>query len=370
MLNCEVCGHAYDNDARFCADCGAELRRPHGSVSHTPPRPAPIDIRQAYGVLRAPFTEDGGDTEPVPSQEEEPRADDVEESRSRVEETPSYDAEETPTREEEPPDRGVDEQREREAVVLSAPRAPGSRGSEIPTSTVGELLLRARNMYARRFWVFFPLGALPQAPLIISPLDVEDPSVAGIFSLVFSLLLFVAATAAAILAVANLRLDGRVRFSRCLVEASQVALPMLLVQLIIGFSLVASVILMAVLIGFPLFLYFLATLFFAPHAVAIERLNPLFALGRSRQLVRGHIVRVVVIGVLFLAVAALIHVVFIVPAMVLSPEDAMMLNIAWAVAASFATPLITIGGTLTYFDLRARSEGYDLPQLQSEIERG
>ena len=224
-------------------------------------------------------------------------------------------------------------------------------------------------MYVRRFWLFFPLGALPQIPLLISPLDVDAPSVAGFFSLVFSLLLFVAATAAAIFAVANLHVDGRVRLSRCLAEASQVALPMLLVQLIIGFSLVASVILMAVLIGFPLFLYFLATLFFAPHAVAIERLNPLFALGRSRQLVRGHIVRVVVVGVLFIMVAAIIHLAFIAPVLLLMPGDATALNVAWAAAASFATPLITVGGTLTYFDLRARREGYDLAQLKSELER-
>ncbi len=328
VLNCEVCGRSYDDDARFCADCGTELRQQFGDRNEGAQRQTPVDIRQAYGATPAPEATVDGDTEASGlSSEEQPQPGHVN-------------------------------------VVL-----PASTPAEIPTSTVGELLLRARSMYTRRFWLFFPLGALPQVPLIISPLDVEDPSVAGFFSLVFSVLLFVAATAATILAVANLHVDGRVHFSRCLSDASQVALPMLLVQLIIGFSLVASIILMAVLIGFPLFLYFLATLFFAPHAVAIERLNPLFALGRSRQLVRGHIVRVIVVGVLFLLVAAFIHLAFIVPAMLLSPEDAMTLNVAWAAAASFATPLITIGGTLTYFDLRARSEGYDLGQLKSELER-
>ena len=302
----------------------------------TAPRATPIDIRQAYGVSAAPAPREAAPASPW---EEEPQA------------------------------RVAEDSTDHANVVLPAPLPHDADDAGIPTSTVVELLLRARNIYARRFWLFFPLGALPQVPLIISPLDVEDPSVAGIFSLVFSLLLFVAATAATILAVANLHVDGRVHFSRCIADASQVALPMLLVQLIIGFSLVASVILMAVLIGFPLFLYFLATLFFAPHAVAIERLNPLFALGRSRQLVRGHIVRVIVVGVLFIVVAALIHLAFIVPAMLLSPEDAMTLNVAWAAAASFATPLITIGGTLMYFDLRARSEGYGLGQLKSELER-
>ena len=221
----------------------------------------------------------------------------------------------------------------------------------------------------RRFWLFFPLGALPQLPLIVSPLDLESPSVAGVFSLVFGLLLYVVTTAATIIAVAQLHVYGRVHLSRCLADAAQVALPMLLVQLIIGFSLVASAILMAVLIGFPLFIYFLVTLYFAPHAVAIERLNPLFALGRSRQLVRGHIVRVFVIGAMFILVAVFILMAFFLPARLIAPEDTTTLNLVLAFAASFATPLITIGGTLTYLDLRIRSEGYDLGQLKSELER-
>ena len=238
-----------------------------------------------------------------------------------------------------------------------------------------ELLLRARSVYLRRFWLFFPLGVLPQIPPLISPLSVEEPSIGGIFSLIFSLLLFVATTAATIVAVAHLHVYGRIQLSRCLADAAQIALPLLLVQLIIGFSLMASVIPMAVaieavVISFPLFIYFLATLFFAPHTVTIERLHPLFALARSRQLVRGNMLRVILIGALFILVAAFIHAAFIGPAMLLAPEDATTLNAAWAAAASFATPLVTIGGTLTYFDLRARREGYDLAQMKSEIERG
>ena len=339
-MNCEVCGHPYDDDARFCADCGAELRQPHDGVSHTPPRPTPIDLRQAYGVTRAPVAGDGGDTEPSQTAEAQPQASDVED----------------------PPDR--------EAVVLPAPLPSESRDEEIPPSTMSELLLRARTVYLRRFWLFFPLGVLPQIPLLISPLSVEEPSIGGFFSLIFSLLLFVASTAATILAVAHLNVYGRIQLSRCLAESAQVALPLLLVQLIIGFSLLASVILMAVVIGFPLFIYFLATLFFAPHAVTIERLHPLLAMGRSRELVRGNMFRVILIGTLFILVAAFIHLAFIGPAMLLAPEDETILNAAWAAAASFATPLVTIGGTLTYFDLRARREGYDLGQMKSEIGRG
>ena len=339
-MNCEVCGHPYDNDARFCADCGAELRRPHDSVSHTPPRPTPIDLREAYGVTRAPVAGDGGDSEASRAAEAQPQASDGEE----------------------PPDRA--------AVVLPAPLPSESRDEDIPPSTMSELLLRARTVYLRRFWLFFPLGVLPQIPLLISPLSVEEPSIGGFFSLIFSLLLFVASTAATILAVAHLHVYGRIQLSRCLAESAQVALPLLLVQLIIGFSLLASVILMAVVIGFPLFIYFLATLFFAPHAVTIERLHPLLAMGRSRELVRGNMFRVILIGTLFILVAAFIHLAFIGPAMLLAPEDETILNAAWAAAASFATPLVTIGGTLTYFDLRARREGYDLGQMKSEIERG
>ena len=381
-MNCEVCGHPYDDDARFCADCGAELRQPHDGVSHTPPRPTPIDLRQAYGVTRAPVAGDDGDSEASRAAEAQPHdAEDPPDREAVVLPAPlpsdSRDGENPPEREaavlpvQLPSDsRDGENPPEREAAVLPVQLPSDSRDGDIPPSTMTELLLRARTVYLRRFWLFFPLGVLPQIPLVISPLSVEEPSIGGFFSLIFSLLLFVATTAATIFAVAHLHVYGRIQLSRCLADAAQIALPMLLVQLIIGFSLVASIILMAVIIGFPLFIYFLATLFFAPHAVTIERLHPLFALARSRELVRGNMLRVILVGTLFILVAAFLHVAFIGPAMLFAPEDATTLNAAWAAAASFATPLLTIGGTLTYFDLRARREGYDLAQMKSEIERG
>ena len=361
-MNCEVCGHPYDDDARFCADCGAELRRPHDGVSHTPPRPTPIDLRQAYGVTRAPVAGDDGDSEASRAAEAQPQPHDAEEP-------PDREAVELPAPL--PPEsRDGEDPPDREATVLPVPLPSDSRDGDIPPSTMTELLLRARTVYLRRFWLFFPLGALPQVPLVISPLDIADPSVASIFSLVLSLLLLVVTTAATIIAVAHMCVYGHVRFSRCMADAAQVALTLLLVQLIIGFSLVASAILIRVFIGIPIFIYFLVTLYFAPHAVAIERLNPLFALARSRQLVRGHIVRIIVIGSMFILVATFILAAFFLPAMLIAPEDTMTLNLVLAFAASFATPLLTIGGTLTYFDLRVRREGYDLAQMKSEIERG
>lgn len=342
-MNCELCGLSNEDDARFCSDCGTELPQPSYREAGAASRVSSVDLRQAYPAVAA--------------SDREPHA-----VKGRL--APPPDGSDDPTTE---LDANADDTTYTTNVIV--PVTPGAGDAEIPTSSVGELLMRARNIYLRRFWLFFPLGALPQLPLIISPLDLEAPSPAGVFSLFFGLLLLVVTTAATILAVAQLHVYGRVHVSRCLASAAQVALPMLLVQLVIGFSLVASAILIAVLIGIPLFIYFLLTLYFAPHAVAIERLNPLFALGRSRQLVRGHIVRVFVIGALFVTVAVFVLAAFFVPAVMIAPEDATTLNLVLAFAASLATPLVNIGGTLTYFDLRVRSEGYDLNQLKSEIER-
>ena len=335
-MNCEFCGLSYDDDARFCSDCGAELRQFPDGETDTTPRATPVDIRQVYGVGAAPAPREDAQASPHQS------------------EAPAQDAE------------SADSQ---EGMLMPAPMPADAPDAEIATSSAVKLLLRARDIYARRFWLFFPLGGLPQLPLIVSPLDLETPSAAGVFSLFFGLLLLVVTTAATILAVAQLNVYGRVHVSRCLGSAAQVALPMLLVQLIIGLSLVASAVLIAVLVGIPLFIYFLLTLYFAPHAVAIERLNPLFALGRSRQLVRGYIVRVFLIGALFVLVTVLILAVFYVPVVLIAPESATTLNLVLAFAASLATPLVNIGGTLTYIDLRVRREAYDLNQLKSELER-
>ena len=75
------------------------------------------------------------------------------------------------------------------------------------------------------------------------------------------------------------------------------------------------------------------------------------------------------IGALFVTVTVFILAVFFVPAVLIAPENATTLNLVLAFAASLATPLLNIGGTLTYFDLRVRSEAYDLSQLKSELER-
>ena len=346
-----------DRDPQEPPDCTPDTPADEGQ-----PRPTPIDIREAYPARPVAAPEAAATAGP-PDGASVPTADGGDTGGASVP-TADGDADGAP-----PPDAGTASP---PADVVPAHGAEdGSRrdGAIEPTGVL-YLPFRARDIFVRRFWLFLPMGFLPQIPLLISPLSIEEPTVGGFFSLMFTVLLLVFANAAMILAVAHIHVYGRVRLGRCLADAAQIALPMLLVQLIVGLALFSSFILIAVLIGLPLLLYFLVTLFFAQHAVAIERLNPLMALGRSRWLVRGYMVRVFVVGVLFLLMFAFLHLCIVIPVLLFASEDAMALNIAFAIAAAIATPLITIGGTLTYFDLRARHDGYDLGQLKAEIEQG
>ena len=172
------------------------------------------------------------------------------------------------------------------------------------------------------------------------------------------------------LAVAHIRVYGRVRLGRCFSDAAQIALPLLLVYVIVGLTLFSCIILIAVLIGLPLLLYFMVTLFFAPHTVAIERLNPLMALGKSRWLVRGYVVRAFVIGLIFLAPFLMGMFVALVAVSLLASGNPMLANVLLASFSAVFTLYVTIGGTLTYFYLRQRHEDYDLEQLKAEIEQG
>lgn len=95
---------------------------------------------------------------------------------------------------------------------------------------------------------------------------------------------------------------------------------------------------------------------FALPAALLEGCNPLTALSRSFQLVKGSWWRVFgIILVLGLIVFGIQLVVEFVPI------------IGGFVSAVFTPPIISIGSALLYFDLRVRKEGYNLDSMAREL---
>ena len=96
----------------------------------------------------------------------------------------------------------------------------------------------------------------------------------------------------------------------------------------------------------------------------IEGKGSIAALGRSMELVRGSWWRVFGIGVVF----ALI---LLATSKVVSElGDIILIGlIVPAVATVLVLPILLIGRTLVYLDLRVRKEGYTLDALASEVRR-
>jgi hypothetical protein len=141
-------------------------------------------------------------------------------------------------------------------------------------------------------------------------------------------------------------------------------------QLLVGLA----VALMAVtIIGIPFAIYFGVAWSFAAHALLFEDVGVLRALGRSRELVRGHWWRTLGIALLFvLFLSALSFVIglplgALVALLALTDPDALqstwytvvstLLNI---VSSALTAPLMYSAWVLYYYDLRVRNEGLDL----------
>ena len=309
-----------------------------------------------------------GAASPAVSREAEPTAQDTEAPAQAS----AADAALPPVARDAEPRAGDDDTSQRPRDGAASDRPPPASDVQGGPITAGlALMVDTRAVFWKAAWLFFPMGLLPQIPLLFAgDFQPEDLTTRYLVLLIFAVLLHVVATGSMILAVAHIRVYGGVRLGKCLSDAAQVALPLLVVYLIVGFTLFSCIILIALLIGLPLLLYFLVTLFFAPHVVAIERLNPLMALGKSRWLVRGYIVTAFVIGVMFVTPFLVATLVVFVPFALLASDSAMAVNVVVAGLSAAATSYLTIGGTLTYLHLRGKREDYDLELLKAEIEQG
>ena len=115
--------------------------------------------------------------------------------------------------------------------------------------------------------------------------------------------------------------------------------------------------------------------FCAAHAVVIEGKGPIAGLGRSWNLVRGSWWRIFGIGLVFAIVIVVAAMVISIPIGVIggvafaAGSGGIVASLAAAAASILITPFAYIAGTLIYFDLRVRKEGFDLDVLADETSR-
>ena len=201
--------------------------------------------------------------------------------------------------------------------------------------------------------VFFLLGAL--TPLPASVLLVIIGVVASIF-----------AAAASAYAVRQRYLGRHIDAAASYSRALNRAVPLIVALIILSAVLILCALLSFILIGIPLFFFFLVSWFFVDQAIILENRGPIAALRRSRALVRGSWWRVFGIGVVYIAVFMALSLVSFIPIGLFNADAPSVGQAVSAIWSTLLTPIMHIGATLVYFDLRVRKEQFDLGQMAAE----
>lgn len=243
----------------------------------------------------------------------------------------------------------------------------GDESSAIPTLDLPGFLDETFQMYRENFWPFVLISVVPQLPTVA--LAVAKPI--GPTMLVVSIFLSILASGATVYAVADKKLGRSIRVGECYRRAWRRAMVLTAAFVLYGLALFGAVILSLVLIGIPslvligipMSVYVAVVWFFADEAIVIEG-RGLSALGRSADLVSKNWWRV--FGIL------VVYVVILFAGMVTSGFvliNPFLATIWAATVGTVLTPVVLIGRTLVYLDLRVRKENYSLDVLEAELNR-
>ncbi len=269
---------------------------------------------------------------------------------------------------------------------------------DLQQRNLGELINETYYTYKRNFKTFPVIASVPQIPLLVASVSPDPGSI--LFSLLVGLLLIPLAAGATIYAVARQYVSQRVgvaeSHSRVLskviyliVAGLLIGIPILLIIVIELYLFVITIysylflititgpiLLFFITIVHPILLYLVVVWFFTPQAIILEDKGSLAAFRRSRALVKGSWWRVSGIGVVFVlimlglfSIATLSTVVFAsLPAVVFTSLPTILGGIVTVIISAVVFPIVYIGGTLTYIDLRVREEGYNLDMMASEMQ--
>ena len=268
---------------------------------------------------------------------------------------------------------------------------------ELRPLSLGELLDRTFFLYRRHFFLFAGISAIPYSLLLIVNLSnivfsrrpafpQLPPAVSHLQSTAFSsaaigfgalaaivgLIVFAISFGATVLAVSEIYLGRPASIMESLRRAGGRILPLLGVIVLVGFILIAALILFI----FPAF-YFMCRCSVAFAAAILERVSPAGALRRSFQLTKQFAGRAFVIYLLTFAIAfALIGTLQFplgILVVIYSRQPSVLtillvlMQVGSFLASVLAGPIGTISFTLFYYDLRVRKEAFDLQMMMQAI---
>ena len=240
---------------------------------------------------------------------------------------------------------------------------------DITPINLSELLDETQTMYRESFWPFVLISVVPQVPTLF-PTETWPLSAVIV---VVSMFLSILAGGATVHAVAAKRLGRTIHVIECYKRAWNRVFILTLVFIIYVSALIGSGLFLLyfatelAFLSLPVFFYLLVVWFFANEAIIIEG-RGVNSLGRSAHLVSGSWWRVLGIGLVFILTVFGALVLTELAGDFVGFLNPVLKLVLMAGVGAMLTPLIFIGRTLLYIDLRTRREGYSLDILASELD--
>lgn len=286
---------------------------------------------------------------------------------------------------------------------LALGSASGSPTDELPPRNLGRLLGETFGIYRRNFW---PLVIIATIPLGVVFLALVIPVLDAVLWLVGGFLCMIA-FGATVYAVVQQYVTQRVdivgsyrrAFSKSIYLLVALIIPsLLLFSLVLSFLgavLVWGGILLLTLGGYealpgtlgilfgismlliggligPIALYFVVIWLWTPYAIIVKNKGPIAGFRLSGALVSGRWWRTFGMGLVLLLTTLLI---MLLPMLMLKTIGLILVIGSMGAIGlgcalySLVFPIIPIGSTLVYLDLRVRNEGYTLQQMATELRR-
>jgi hypothetical protein len=250
----------------------------------------------------------------------------------------------------------------------------GSQGTIVPLEAsagkfvvreASELVRETFRVYRTDIRSFLLIALIPQAPLIpLSFVSQDDLSTITILAIAVSLILSSLAKGAMVCAVSQSYLESPVKVDRCFGRAWARVLSLVLSA---GAFILAIIGAAVTVIGVPLAIYLAIVWFFSNEAIMIERKGPLTSLWHSRELVKGRFWKVFTIGLVFGLIGIAGFVAASTASIILDAVSPVVGNLAYIAVLTALAPIMWIGATLVYYDLRIRKDNYTIENLAQEM---
>lgn len=239
------------------------------------------------------------------------------------------------------------------------------RRREFAPLDLGGLLEETAAVYRRNFRSFVLIALLPQIPLFVFSLLPELESwvfMVSVFAIFF--LLYFLAAAATVRAVALQYTERPIDVADCYGKAWFKVISLVVSNMAFGLALIGAIV---TIVGIPLFFYLIVVWYFFIECIMVEKTGPMAALWRSRDLVRGSYWRIFGIGVVYTVIFLALSVISLLITGLFANSSVILGGLAGVGLSAVAAPIIWIGKTLVYLDLRVRKENYTMNRLASEI---